>query len=347
MTNQPSNPQTYKPTNQPPGIPVYLDVDTGVDDALAILLAVRHPALDVRGITTVVGNVDLAQVTRNTLQVLDVLGADHIPVVSGADRPLVAPARSAAVVHGVDGLGAPGLPAPRRPPAGDDAVAFLRRELAAATEPVTIIALGPLTNIALLLCAAPELKPRIRRIALMGGAVEIGNATPVAEFNIYHDPEAADVVFRAGVPLFMYGLDVFRRVNFHMDEVDRWFGTRASLEARPYPDTPAALAAHLLHFLVRNFGRPAVTIGDAGCVASVIDPGGLRTGWFHVAVETVGRLTRGMTVVDRRDRSRVKRHAAEADINAEVALDIDVDTYRELFRHAVGLESAAKEGGDR
>ena len=123
--------------------PVYLDVDTGVDDALAILLAIKHPALDVRGITTVVGNVDLEQVTRNTLQVLELAGETDVPVVSGASRPLVAPARSSAVVHGIDGLGNVRLPLPNHQPAGNDAVAFLRDELLAAPEPVYLIAMAP------------------------------------------------------------------------------------------------------------------------------------------------------------------------------------------------------------
>ena len=129
-------------------IPVYLDVDTGVDDALAILLTVRHPALDVRGITTVVGNVDLEQVTRNTLQVLEVAGAPDVPVISGASRPLLSPPRASAAVHGADGLGNAGLPDPERGRDGDDAVAFLRDELMAAPEPVNLIALAPLTNLA-------------------------------------------------------------------------------------------------------------------------------------------------------------------------------------------------------
>lgn len=331
-------------------IPVYLDVDTGVDDALALLLAVRHPALDVRGVTTVVGNVDLAQVTRNTLQVLEIAGAADIPVASGAARPLVAPPRSAAVVHAGDGLGnANGLKAGRGtapdrrglpPPAGratTDAVAFLRRGLLAAREPVTIIALAPLTNIALLLQTAPEVKPKIRELAIMGGAVEVGNATPVAEFNIYHDPEAADVVFRSGLPILMYGLDVFRRVCFAQDEVDAWFASRQELELRPYPDSAPALAGFLLHYLCRNFGRISVSIGDAGCVAAVIDRSGLTTERLPVHVETGGRYARGQTIVDRRP-PMIANRRGEAPVQSavNVALDVDVDLYREIFRQAVG-----------
>lgn len=317
--------------------PVYLDVDTGVDDALAIMLAVLHPALDVRGITTVVGNVDLAQVTRNTLQVLELVGAGDVPVVSGADRPLVAPPRSAAVVHGENGLGNVQFPPPIRKPAGDDAVAYLRDELLAAPEPVTLIGLAPLTNLALLFQSAPEVKSKIRKLALMGGAVEIGNATAVAEFNIYHDPEAADIVFSAGVPILMYGLDVFRRVCFNQDEVDRHFASRQELASSPYPASAAALAGHLFHFLINNFGRPAVSIGDAGCVGSVIDPAGLTTEIFPVYVETGGRFCRGMTVVDRRPKDLVERNApGENAPYTEVIMDIDEAFYRAMFRETVG-----------
>lgn len=322
--------------------PVYLDVDTGVDDALAILLAVQHPDLDVRGITTVVGNVDLAQVVRNTLQVLEIAGASHIPVVSGASRPLVAPARSAAAVHADDGLGRANLPLPGRPAEGDDAVAFLRSELLAAPEPVTVIALAPLTNIALLLQTAPEVKPKIRELAIMGGAVEVGNATPVAEFNIYHDPEAADIVFRAGVPILMYGLDVFRRVCFSQEEVEQWFASRTYLASRPYPDSAPALIGHLFHFLFQNFGRSSVSIGDAGCVAAVIDRSGLTTELLPVYVETGGRYARGQTVVDRRPLDIADRRGEErVEPTTAVALDIDTEFYRELFLRATGNGSGA------
>jgi len=323
--------------NSENALPVYLDVDTGVDDALAILLAVKHPTLEVRGITTVVGNVDLEQVTRNTLQVLEVAGALDVPVVSGAAYPLLAPPRSSAFVHGADGLGNPQLPQPSRKPAGNDAIAFLRDELLSAPEPVTVIALAPLTNIALLLQTAPEVKAKIRKIALMGGAVEVGNASPVAEFNILHDPEAADIVFGSGVPILMYGLDVFRRVCFTKEEVGRWFVSQEQLAANAYPADVPALAAHIFYFMMRTFDRNAVSIGDAGCVASVIDPSGLSTERLPVYIETGGRYARGQTIVDRRpidfpDRIGENR----VDPHVDVALDIDEEFYRKLFREAVG-----------
>lgn len=321
---------------------VYLDVDTGIDDALAILLAVEHPDLDVRGIITVDGNVDLEQVTRNTLQVLDVAGADDVPVVVGAPHALAGPSEeSASKVHGDDGLGGANLPPPSREPAGTDAVAFLRDELLAADEPATLIALAPLTNIANLLQQAPEVKPKIERIAVMGGAVGPGNATPVAEFNIYHDPEAAEIVFSAGVPILMYGLDVFYRVRFTRDEVTQWFGAAVDdATATAHTHDVPAMVAHLLHFAMNNFGVEDASIGDAGCVACVIDMSGLTTQRLPVFVETGGRYCRGQTVVDRRPGAIQRLNRGVEELSpVDVGLDIDPDVYRTLFKNTICGES--------
>jgi pyrimidine-specific ribonucleoside hydrolase len=247
------------------------------------------------------------------------------------------------MVHGDNGLGNAQFPPPAHKPAGDDAVAFLRDELLAAPEPVTLIGLAPLTNLALLFQSAPEVKSKIRKLALMGGAVEGGNATAVAEFNIYHDPEAADIVFNAGVPILMYGLDVFRRVCFSHDEVDRHFASRHDLASLPYPESAADLAGHLFHFFINNFGRSTVSIGDAGCVGAVIDPAGLTTEMLPVYVETGGRYSRGQTIVDRRPKDLIEPHApGENDPYSEVILDIDEAFYRDMFRETVGLSADAR-----
>ncbi|MYZ09506.1 nucleoside hydrolase, partial [Streptomyces sp. SID2999] len=210
-----------------PVVPVIIDCDTGVDDALALLLAVRHPGLDLRAVTCVAGNTDVDGVVHNTLTVLEQAGAPDIPVARGAERPLLEPARSARHVHGSDGMGDLGLPAPTRAPAAVDAVTLLRREILASPRPVTLIPTAPLTNIALLLRTHPEVTRNIERIVFMGGAVGVGNATPVAEFNVWHDPEAAAILLGADVPITMYGLDVFTRVVVPGTEVRR---LRASAE---------------------------------------------------------------------------------------------------------------------
>lgn len=232
-------------TGQP--IPVIIDCDTGVDDALALLFAVRHPALDLRAVTCVAGNTDVDGVVRNTLTVLEQAGAPDIPVGRGAERPLLEPARSATHVHGVDGMGDLGLPAPTRTPADVDAVTLLRREILASPRPVTLIPTAPLTNIALLLRTHPEVTGNIERIVFMGGAVATGNATPVAEFNVWHDPEAAAVLLTAGVPITMYGLDVFTQVVVPSADVHR---LRASSEPG------ARLAGELLAHRPAHPGRP-------------------------------------------------------------------------------------------
>jgi pyrimidine-specific ribonucleoside hydrolase len=186
-------------------VPVIIDCDTGVDDALALLLAVRHPALDLRAVTCVAGNTDVDGVVRNTLTVLELAGAPGVPVARGAERPLIEAVRTARHVHGRDGMGDLGLPAPARTPVDVDAVTLLRREILAAPRPVTLIPTAPATNIALLLRTHPEVTRNIERIVFMGGAVATGNATPVAEFNVWHDPEATAIMLTAGVPITMYG----------------------------------------------------------------------------------------------------------------------------------------------
>ncbi len=311
-------------------IPVIIDCDTGVDDALALLLAVRHPRLDLRAVTCVAGNTDVAGVVRNTLTVLERAGAPDVPVARGAERPLIEGVRTARHVHGADGMGDLGLPAPTRAPADVDAVTLLRREILASPRPVTLIPTAPLTNIALLLRTHPEVTGNIERIVFMGGAVATGNATPVAEFNVWHDPEAAAILLTAGVPITMYGLDVFERVIVPGTHVRR---LRASAE----PGTRLAgdLLAH--RGPATDASDPGGGLGDAGAVCAVIDPEGLTTRRLPVEVSLAPGPARGQTLVDRRLR------AGEPELPAgvrdqplvDVALDVDVARYVELYLGAV------------
>ena len=273
---------------------VVLDVDTGVDDALAILLALRSPAMDVRAITCVAGNADVDQVVANTLRVLDAASAPDIPVARGMTRPLVEPPRPARHVHGEDGMGDLGLPRSQRSPVGIHAVELLRTTLASATEPITLIPLAPLTNIAVLVRAYPELLDRIDRIVLMGGAAAVGNATAAAEFNVWHDPEAAAIVLDSGVPTTMYGLDVFYEPVVPVADV------QALVSAA---DPAQQLAGRLMRHQLARFGAATVTLGDAGAVAAVLRPDLLWTARHPVRVELAGTWTRGRTVVDQRPRA--------------------------------------------
>ncbi|MFF4015430.1 nucleoside hydrolase [Streptomyces sp. NPDC001843] len=318
-------------TGQP--IPVIIDCDTGVDDALALLFAVRHPDLDLRAVTCVAGNTDVDGVVRNTLTVLEQAGAPDVPVARGAERPLIEPARSARHVHGHDGMGDLGLPVPTRAPAAVDAVTLLRREILASPRPVTLIPTAPLTNIALLLRTHPEVTRNIERIVFMGGAVATGNATPVAEFNVWHDPEAAAILLTAGVPITMYGLDVFHQVVVPGVEVRR---LRASAE----PGT--RLAGELLAHRPTAQGGPAEAeaaggLGDAGAVCAVADPEGISTSLLPVEVSLAPGPTRGQTVVDRRPRpgeSEIHEGVREQAF-VDVALEVDVDRFVKLYLETV------------
>ncbi|MEV7125017.1 nucleoside hydrolase [Streptomyces sp. NPDC093260] len=306
--------------------PVIIDCDTGVDDALALLFAVRHPGLDLRAVTCVAGNTDVDQVVRNTLTVLEQAGSPPLPVARGAERPLIEPLRTAHHVHGHDGMGDLGLPAPRRGAADVDAVTLLRREILASPRPVTLIPTAPLTNIALLLRTHPEVTRNIDRIVFMGGAVGAGNATAVAEFNVWHDPEAAAILLTAGVPITMYGLDVFQRVIVPAEDVRRLWASG---------EPGAVLAGRLLAHRdpVTSEEDPAGGLGDAGAVCAVADPAGLTTRRLPVEVNLAPGPARGQTVVDRRPRpgeAELHGEAREQPL-VDVALDIDVERYVKLY----------------
>jgi pyrimidine-specific ribonucleoside hydrolase len=266
----------------PPRRPVVLDVDTGVDDACALLLAARHPGLDLRAVTCVAGNADLDQVVVNTLLVLDTAGRRDVPVAAGARRPLLEPAREARHVHGDDGMGDLGLPPSPHGPDGRHAVELLRDVLAGAAdrgERVTLVPLAPMTNIALLLRTYPQAARGLDRIVFMGGAAFVGNATAAAEFNVWQDPESAAVVLDAaaelGVPVTMYGLDVFYAVRVTRARADALVATA---------DPVARLAGALVGFQCDRFGTDDATVGDAGAVCAVAAPEGLTTQALPVRV---------------------------------------------------------------
>ena len=226
-------------------VPVIMDVDTGIDDAMSLLFAVRHPGIDLRAVTCVAGNTGVEQVTANTRYVLDAAGAADIPVARGAAHPLLVPPADASHVHGPDGLGGFSRPSDRRL-SPLPAVELLRRELMAAVgtgEKITLVPSAPLTNIALLLRTHPEVAAGIERILFMGGSATVGNATAAAEFNIWHDPEAAAVALTAAgeldIPVTMYGLDVFNDVVITRDE---------AAQLRAHLDPGAQLAGSLIDF---------------------------------------------------------------------------------------------------
>ena len=286
---------THTPTSP---IPVILDVDTGYDDALALLLALRSPRLNVLGITCVAGNQRLSQVVTNTLKIVDVAGG-AVPVAAGMERPLIESMRPPHALHGADGMADLNLPAPRCEPVEIHAVEFLRRSLAAAPEPVTLIALAPLTNIAVFLRMYPALHAKIRQIAVMGGAfLDCGNTSPLAEFNARHDPEATAIVLESGLPVRLYPLDVFRQIRFSRAEIAEFMASR---------EPAAQVAGRIMHFSCHYFQSDYSLIGDAGTVATVIDVTGCRVARYPISVELNGTATRGMTVLDRRSPAQRER----------------------------------------
>lgn len=312
-------------------IPLVLDVDTGVDDAFALMLAARHPDADLRAVTCVAGNAGVDQVVANTLQVLDASGAPEVPVARGAARPLLAPARDAGHVHGSDGLGGFARPTDRRA-SPLTAVELLRSTLERAIgdgEQITLVPTAPLTNIALLLRTFPAVAPGIGRIVFMGGSASRGNATAAAEFNIWHDPEAAAITLAAcqelAIPVTMYGLDVFEKVK-----VD----ALASARLRELPDPAAQLAAGMIDHQIALFGDDeGARIGDAGAVAAALDPSGIRTEALPVRVDTSAGLGRGQTIVDRRTWTG-DQEAEPSQVPAavvDVALEVDAARYTELW----------------
>ncbi|WP_392544601.1 nucleoside hydrolase [Oryzobacter telluris] len=319
-----------------PAIPVVLDVDTGVDDACALLLAALHPGLDLRAVTCVGGNAPLADVVRNTLTVLETAGRGDVPVGVGAARPLLEDPVDARHVHGSDGMADLGMAPPTLVPDARSALDLLRDTIEAAAEAgesLTVVPLAPMTNLALLARVHPAAFSRIGRIVFMGGGVEISNATAAAEFNVFHDPEATAMVLDAcaehEVPVTMYGLDVFYEPLV----------TDVQVAALLEVDTPVArLAAGLISFHHRRFANAGATIGDAGAVGILLEPDAVRTERLPVRVELTGTWTRGRTVVDRRDWSGHLAHDPHglAPAMVDVALEVDGPRIADLWVRTVG-----------
>ncbi len=289
---------------------IILDCDPGHDDAIAIVVAARF--CDLLGITTVAGNAPLDRTTHNALVMRELLGVD-VPVHSGAVRPLVAEPSPALAIHGASGLDGADLPQPTRGVDSDDAVGFII-DACRDHEGTWIVAVGPLTNIALALRAAPDLGGRLAGISLMGGG-SFGNRSPVAEFNIWADPEAAAAVFSYGGPLVMAGLDVTHQFLATPDRIARVAGIGGRL---------ATVISELLTFFSSTYiGRHDSIAGapmhDPLAVLALTAPELFERQARHVAIETAGSLTRGMTVID--ERTLRERPAANCEVLTRVSSD--------------------------
>ena len=279
---------------QPPR-KIIIDTDPGQDDAIAILLAFASPEIDVLGLTAVAGNVPLALTQKNARIICELAGRGDVPVYAGCDRPLVRKLVTAEHVHGKTGLDGPAMPDPVMPLAEGHGVDFiietLRRE---AAHTVTLCPLGPLTNIAEAFRRAPDVAGRVQQIVLMGGAYfEVGNITPAAEFNIYVDPEAADIVFRSGVPIVVMPLDVTHKVLTTRARVEafRALGTEVGRVCAEWSD-------FFERFDMEKYGSEGAPLHDPTVIAYLLAPGLFRGRHINVEIEVQSDLTRGMTVAD-------------------------------------------------
>lgn len=315
--------------------PLILDVDTGVDDALAILLAAASPEVELIAATTAMGNVTVEHATENTLAVLELAGLGEVEVARGAARPLVRDHEPFPVVHGERGLGRAELPAPSREPSSRSAAQLLVESAHERPGQILLVATGPLTNVALALAEEPRLPELLGGFAIMGGAfARGGNVTPAAEANIWMDPDAAQAVFRgfAGraadrLPLCA-GLDVTDRVQLSREALARVCDGSGSPVARFLQDA----VPYYIEFYERTGMTGGAAMHDPLALALAIDPALGTFETTRVEVETEGRWTRGMTVADLRG----VRHSPwpvgwEPEENARVALDVDVDGFLSRF----------------
>jgi pyrimidine-specific ribonucleoside hydrolase len=302
---------------------VVLDCDPGHDDAIALVLAAADPAIDLRAVTTVAGNQTLEKTTRNALRVLTVADCTDVPVAAGLAEPLLREPIAAGEVHGETGLDGAELPEAAAEPSEEHAVDALARVARETTEPITLVAVGPLSNVAVAIRRYPNLVEDLERIVVMGGSLGGGNVTPAAEFNVHADPEAAAIVFDAAVPVTMVGLNVTQTARLPAERFD---------ELRALDSDVATMVADLLAFYLDfhrdRYGWESVPLHDALALAHVSDHGLLKTESMAVDVETGGKHTLGATVCDRWG-------VTGREPNADVAVDVDTDAFLEWLTDGI------------
>lgn len=304
-------------------IPVIFDCDPGIDDAIALMLAYSGAGrnLDIKAVTTVGGNQTAENTLRNALSLLSFLGVDA-KVAKGADGPLMRPLVTAAEVHGESGLEGATLPEPTLTPLKTNAVDTMTDVLNEIGEKVTLIATGPLTNVAELLLVHPETAKKMERIVIMGGACFGGNQSPAAEYNIYVDPEAAKIVFNSGVPIVMCGLDVTTKAIVYPDEIEKIksIGNKVSGVMGGFMD--------FYYEFHKKLGINGIYMHDPSAAAYVIAPTLFTTKMCHVDIETQGEFTRGCTVVDYDGIFGKPK-------NAEVVFGVDRDRFVKMLYDAI------------
>ena len=307
---------------------VILDADTGVDDALAIILVCHSPELKLRAITAVSGNVDVDKTSANALKILEALSISTVPVARGATRPLLRDPEFAEHFHGRDGLGDSNLTPPRLQLDRRHATDLLIEEVATNSKRVTIIATGPLTNIATAILRDPQFVQNVQELVMMGGAYGVtpygyGNANPAAEFNVYADPEAASIVFKSGIPLTAVGLDITTDPKATLTK-------ELHQKIQESQTQSAKIAALITRQLISRDGF--IHLHDPLAAAIVADPSLVTTRKYHVEIETASNLTRGQTVTDRRAR---RLESDRKTPNTNVCTSIDGGRFLELFLNRI------------
>lgn len=310
-------------------IPLILDCDPGHDDALAMILAAHNPALKLLGITTVSGNGGITKVTLNARRVAT-LARINVPIAEGAGKSILGAFEEANDIHGESALDGAELPTPSMELSELHAVDLIAKLIRESSEPVTLVATGPLTNVALFLKMYPDLKSRIKEIVFMGGSASRGNRTPYAEFNIWMDPEAADVVLRSGLALTMCGLDVT-----HQALVTSKVFTRLQEIGTPLSETIIGLLKFFAKTYDEVFEMPDPPLHDPVAIALLIDRTVVKSRFVNVQTELNGTLTRGATVVD--IHGRLSENA-----NCNVALELDADKFWEMMLDAIKKAGVTK-----
>ncbi len=313
-------------------IPIILDGDPGHDDAIAWVMAFARPELDIRAVISVSGNVAIHKTTKNMLQIMTLLGVHDVPLARGATRPLIGPFFDSPSVHGESGLDGPKMPdheVELQPLSGVELMAKVLRE---SNEKITIVPTGPLTDVAMLLLAYPELKEKILRISMMGGGMLYGNWTPAAEYNILCDPEAAKLVFESGIPITMAGLDVTERAYVTPKDFER---------VRAVGNKVGQIVADWLEFFYQfhlKLGYPGAPVHDPVAIVALVNPEILTTKDVFVQVETGGEFSRGATIGD--FYNKTKRPP-----NVRAIMDIDREAYIDMIVDAVSHYRGGRDNG--
>ncbi|MGD1806345.1 nucleoside hydrolase [Dapis sp. BLCC M126] len=315
--------------------PIIIDTDGGVDDALAIIMALNYDRFDLKAVTVLAGNIDVHQAANNVLRVIDIVQPENPPLVAkGCEKPLVRPPFNAAGIHGSDGLGelhrfqnpdgTPRYPQLTVQPSSENAIEVLLKAAEEYGNDLTIVALGPLTNIATALQTNRDTMQKVGRIVIMGGAVMVpGNISAAAEFNFFVDPDAAQIVMESGIPLTLVGLDVAMKAPLSRQAVED--------NAKQHPSAVSQLIADCteiyMAFYRDNEGFSGCYLHDPLALGVAIDPSIVSTESVYMVVETEGKFTSGMSLADRRDR----RDETAAPPNVDACLDVDTDRFMKLF----------------